>query len=227
MRLLVAEDEKDLAEVLTVFLERNNYQVDTVGDGRSALDHGLSGAYDGIVLDVMMPVMDGMEVLRRLRRAGMDTPVMMLTAKGQKDDRIAGFDAGADDYLPKPFSPDELLARIRAMLRRRGPWRPETATFGDLVLDLDGSTLSCGDRQVRLSRRELQVMEVLMDRPGALATADAILERVWGWDAEAEVSVVWVHISNIRKKLAALGSRVAITQVRGLGYGLECGDEAS
>lgn len=220
MRLLVAEDDRDLAEVLGVFLERNNFAVEVVGDGRAALDHGLSGVYDGIVLDVMMPAMDGIEVLRRLRDAGVDTPVMMLTAKGATRDRIAGFDAGADDYLPKPFSPDELLSRVRAMLRRRGPWQPRTASFGDLVLDLDGSVLSCGDRSVRLSRREFQVMELLMAAPGAVTPAEGILERVWGWDAEAEVNVVWVHVSNVRKKLASLGSSVSIVAIRGLGYTL-------
>ncbi len=223
MRLLVAEDDRDLAEVLGVFLERNNFAVEVVGDGRSALEHGLSGAYDGIVLDVMMPAMDGIEVLRRLREAHVDTPVMMLTAKGATRDRIEGFDAGADDYLPKPFSPDEMLSRVRAMLRRRGPWQPKTMGFGDLTLDLDGSTLSCGDSLVQLSRREFQVMELLMASPGAVTPAERILERVWGWDAEAEVNVIWVHISNVRKKLAALGSSVSIVAIRGLGYTLKDG----
>ncbi len=223
MRLLVAEDERDLAEVLGIYLERHNYAVDVVNDGRAALDHGLSGAYDAIILDILMPRMDGITVLRRLREAGVETPVMMLTAKGQKEDRILGFDSGADDYLPKPFAPDELLSRIRALLRRRSGYQPQLMAFGDIRLDSGTSVLSCGGRSEELPRREFQILELLMGAPTRAFSADEILERIWGWDAEAEVNTVWVHISNLRKRLKALGSSVQIKAVRGLGYRLVAG----
>ncbi|MBQ7541083.1 MAG: response regulator transcription factor [Clostridia bacterium] len=223
MRLLIAEDEPDLAEALTVFFQHNNFTVDTVGDGLSAYEYAGADAYDAIILDVMMPKMDGVEVLRRLRADGCKVPIMMLTAKAQKDDRITGFDAGADDYLPKPFEPDELLSRVRAILRRREEYKPSTLTFGDLSLDPSGDVLSCtSGRSVRLSGREFQVMELFMRCPKMVLSADRIMERVWGWDSDAEISVVWVHISNLRKKLASLGSAVSIHANRGLGYVLEC-----
>ncbi len=220
MRLLVAEDERDLAEVIGVYLERHNYVVDVVNDGAAALDHARTGVYDALILDILMPKMDGITVLRTLRAEGVETPVMMLTAKGQKADRIAGFDAGADDYLPKPFAPDELLARVRALLRRRGGYRADVLTFGDLSLDVGTSMLACGDASVELPRREFQILELLMGTPTRAFSAEDILERIWGWDAEAEVSVVWVHISNLRKRLHALGSKVTIKAARGLGYRL-------
>lgn len=221
MRLLIAEDEPDLAEALAAFFEKNQFSVDTVGDGLSAYEYGASGAYDAIILDIMMPRLNGVEVLRRLREEGIHTPVMMLTAKGQKDDRIAGFDAGADDYLPKPFAPDELLSRLRAMLRRGGEYRPQRLTVGDLSMECGSGMLCCGTEAVRLSGREYQVMELLMRSPGVIFSTDKIMESVWGWDSEAEVSVVWVHISNLRKKLKAIGSAAAIRVIRGMGYVLE------
>lgn len=221
MRLLIAEDELDLAEVLTAFLEKNQYTVDAVHDGAAALDYAMTGAYDAIILDIMMPKLDGLGVLARLRDAGVTTPVMLLTARGEKDDRVAGFNAGADDYLPKPFAPDELLARVRAMLRRTGDYKPTVLRFGDLELDCGSSTLRCGQRTERLSGREFQVMELFMRSPRVILSAERIMERVWGWDAEAEINVVWVHISNLRKKLNAAGSAVSIRASRGLGYSLE------
>jgi len=221
VHLLIAEDELDLAEALTVFFEKNLYTVDAVHDGRAAFDYASTGEYDAIILDIMMPKMDGLQVLTRLRDNGVSTPVMLLTARGEKDDRVAGFNSGADDYLPKPFAPDELLARVRAMLRRAGDYKPALLRFGDLVLDCGSSTLRCRERTERLSGREFQVMELFMRSPQVILSAERIMDRVWGWDAEAEISVVWVHISNLRKKLNAIGSSVIIRASRGLGYSLE------
>ncbi len=221
MRLLIAEDELDLAEALTVFFEKNQFSVDAVNDGFSAYEYGSSGEYDGIILDVMMPKMNGIEVLQKLRAEGVKTPVMMLTAKGQKDDRITGFNAGADDYLPKPFEPDELICRVRAMLRRSEEYKPTVLAYGDVRLNTSTGVLECGNESVRLSGREFQVMEMFMRSPNVVFSADRIMEKIWGWDSDAEINVVWVHISNLRKKLKAVGSGVSICANRGLGYILE------
>jgi DNA-binding response OmpR family regulator len=222
MRLLIAEDELDLAEALTVFFEKNQFTVDAVNDGLSAYEYAGADDYDAIILDVMMPKLDGIEVLKRLRADGNKTPIMMLTAKAQKDDRITGFDAGADDYLPKPFEPDELLSRVRAILRRREEYKPSVMTFGDITLSPVSDILSCNTgKSIRLSGREFQVMELFMHSPKTVLSADKIMERVWGWDSDAEINVVWVHISNLRKKLKSLGSNVEIHANRGLGYIME------
>lgn len=221
MRLLIAEDELDLAEALTVFFEKNKFSVDAVNDGFSAYEYGISGEYDAIILDVMMPKMNGIEVLKKLRDEGIKTPIMMLTAKGQKDDRITGFNAGADDYLPKPFEPDELICRVRAMLRRSEEYRPAVLSFGDITLNTDNGIMECGSKSIRLSGREFQVMELFMRSPKIVFSADRIMERIWGWDSDAEINVVWVHISNLRKKLKAVGSDISIYANRGLGYVLE------
>ncbi len=221
MRLLIAEDELDLAEALTVFFEKNQFSVDTVGDGFSAYEYASSGEYDAIILDVMMPKMNGVEVLKKLREEGIKTPVMMLTAKAQKDDRITGFDAGADDYLPKPFEPDELIYRIRAMLRRGEEYKPSILSFGDLFLNTTTGILQCGEKSAKLSGKEFQVMEMLMRSPKVVFSADRLMEKIWGWDSDAEINVVWVHISNLRKKLKSIGSSVSIYASRGLGYMLE------
>lgn len=225
MRLLIAEDELDLAEALSVLFEKNQFSVDVVNDGLSAYDYASGGDYDTVILDVMMPGLNGLEVLRRLREEGVKTPVMMLTARGEKDDRITGFDAGADDYLPKPFAPDELICRVRAMLRRGGEYRPTVLTFGDVGLDCSTGMLSCAGQSVRLSGREFQVMELFLRAPKVVLSAERILERVWGWDSDAEINVVWVHISNLRKKLKGIGSTVTIRANRGLGYVLEVSDD--
>ena len=221
MRLLIAEDEIDLAEALTAFFEKNQFSVDAVHDGMSAYEYAASGSYDAVILDVMMPKLDGIEVLRRLRSEGVQTPVMMLTAKGEKDDRVTGFNAGADDYLPKPFAPDELLSRGRAMLRRGGAYTPPELQFADASLDTGSGVLACGAHEVRLSGREFQVMEMFLRAPKVVISAERIMERIWGWDSDADISVVWVHISNLRKKLKAIGSGVSIRANRGLGYVLE------
>ena len=173
----------------------------------------------------MMPKMNGIDVLKRLRSEGVKTPVMMLTAKVMKDDRITGFNAGADDYLPKPFEPDELICRVRAMLRRSEDYRPTVLSFGDLTLDASTGLLDCKGRYVRLSGREFQVMELFMRSPKVVFSADRVMERIWGWDSDAEINVIWVHISNLRKKLRSIGSKVSIRAVRGLGYALEVCDD--
>ena len=224
MRLLIAEDELDLAEALTVFFEKNHFSVDAVHNGFDAYEYAAAGGYDGVILDVMMPKMNGIQVLERLRAEGCRTPIMMLTAKGQKDDRITGFNAGADDYLPKPFDPNELLSRVRAMLRRSEAYQPSVLAWGDVTLDPGTGLLACGGQSVRLGGREFQVMELFLRNPRQVFSAERIMERIWGWDNEAEINVVWVNISNLRKKLKAIGSRVTLKVNRGLGYALE--DEA-
>ena len=221
MRLLIAEDEADLAEALGAFFEKNHFSVDLVHDGRAACDYAEAGAYDAMVLDVMMPYMDGFAVLRTLRERGDKTPILLLTARGETRDRVTGLDLGADDYLPKPFDPDELLARVRALLRRSDTYRPSVLSFGGLSLDPATGELSCGTRRVRLSGREFQLMELFLRSPGMLFSAERLMEKIWGWDSEAEISVVWVNISNLRKKLKAIGSTVQISASRGLGYLLE------
>ncbi len=221
MRLLIAEDDLDLAEALTVFFEKNHFSVDAVHNGFDAYEYASSSGYDGVILDVMMPKMNGIQVLERLRAEGCKTPIMMLTAKGQKDDRITGFNAGADDYLPKPFDPDELLSRVRAMLRRSEAYQPSVLSCGDVTLDPSTGLLSCGGQSLRLSGREFQVLELFLRNPRQVFSAERIMERVWGWDNEAEINVVWVNISNLRKKLKTIGSRLSLRANRGLGYALE------
>lgn len=221
MKLLIAEDELDLAEALTVFFEKNHFTVDAVHNGFDAYEYAIAGDYDAIILDVMMPKMNGIQVLERLRSEGVKTPIMMLTAKGQKDDRITGFNAGADDYLPKPFDPDELISRVRAMLRRSEAYQPSLLTCGDLSLDPVSGELRCRERAVRLSGREYQVMELFLRAPRQVFSAERIMEKVWGWDNEAEINVVWVNISNLRKKLRQIGSALTLRANRGLGYVLE------
>ena len=223
MRLLIAEDEPDLSEALMVFFEKNQFTVDAVHDGSAAYDYACTGSYDAVILDIMMPKMDGIQVLRRLREDGVSTPIMMLTAKAEKDDRIVGFDAGADDYLPKPFAPDELLSRVRAMLRRRQEFVPEVLTCGDVTLNLGSFQLACGDKSAVLPKMEYRLMETLMRNQGLYLSSEDLLVKVWGYNAQAEIGTVWVYISYLRKRLAALGSRVTVKARRGVGYTLEAG----
>ena len=221
MRLLIAEDDKDLTEALSVFFEKNQFTVDTVFNGQDAYDYAAGGNYDAIILDVMMPKRNGIEVLKQLRADEIKTPIMMLTVKGEKYDRITGFDAGADDYLPKPFAPDELLSRVRAMMRRYDNYKPTVLIYEDISLDCSSGILCYEKKEVRLSGREFQVMELFMRSPKVVFSAEKIMERVWGWDSDAEINVVWVHISNLRKKLKSIDSAVSIYANRGLGYALE------
>ncbi len=218
MRLLIAEDETDLAEALTVFFEKNHFTVDAVNDGFSAYEYAVTGKYDAIILDVMMPEMNGIEVLQKLRAEGLRTPIMMLTAKAEKGDRITGFNTGADDYLPKPFEPDELICRVRAMLRRGTEYQPSLYAFGDITMDPATGLLTCGKQSVRLSGKDMQVMEVFLRSPRVVVPTEQIMERVWGWDSDADINVVWVHISTLRKRLKQIGSHIAIRANKGLGY---------
>lgn len=223
MRLLIAEDEAEMSRALCAVLKHNNYSVDAVGNGLDALDWGCSENYDGIILDIMMPGMNGLDVLRSLRQRGISTPVLLLTARGELDDKITGLDAGADDYLPKPFAMGELLARIRAMTRRRDSFTPDRLSYGDLTLDRGGFELCCGESRVRLGNREFQMIELLMEGAGRVIPTETFMERIWGYDTEAEISVVWVYISYLRKKLASLGSGCEIRATRGVGYFLDTG----
>ena len=221
MRLLVAEDDPRLLKSLLHIFTSHQMLADGVSDGSEALDYALTGEYDGLVLDIMMPGLDGIEVLKRLRAKGISTPALFLTARTEVSQRVEGLDAGADDYLPKPFATDELLARVRAMLRRKDTYLPDLLTWGSLSLNRSTYELACGSESRSLSGREYQLMEMLMQRPGMILPTEEIMTHVWGWDSDVDTSVVWVHISNIRKKLDALNSGVTIRFVRGAGYVLE------
>ena len=220
MKLLLAEDEIELSKALCTILKHNNYSVDAALNGRDALELGLTGNYDGIILDIMMPELDGMSVLRHLRAEGVTTPILILTAKGELDDKIEGLDAGADDYLSKPFQMGELLARIRAMTRRKSEFAPGVLSFENITLDRAAYKLICGDDELRLGNKEFQMMEMLLSNPGRLISTEEFMERIWGNDSEAEINVVWVYISYLRKKLTSIGAAVEIKAARGVGYTL-------
>ena len=221
MRLLLAEDEKELSKALCAILKHNNSSVDAVFNGQDALDYGLCENYDGIILDIMMPKMNGLDVLKELRAQGISTPVLMLTAKAEVDDRILGLDLGADDYLTKPFSMGELLARIRAVTRRKSEFSPNVLTSGNVTLNRETFELSSEKKSVRLGNKEFQMMEMLMSNPGRLISTEQFMEHIWGYETEAEINVVWVYISYIRKKLSSVDANVEIKAVRGVGYTLE------
>ncbi|MBQ6589381.1 MAG: response regulator transcription factor [Butyrivibrio sp.] len=220
MKLLVADDEVELVNALVAILKHSNYTVDAVYNGNDALDYALTGDYDGIILDIMMPGMDGTEVLSKIRAEGLSTPILFLTAKTEVEDRIKGLDLGADDYIPKPFDMGELLARVRAMLRRKADFSQPNLTCGNLTLDRAGYELSTPDHdKIRLSGREFQMMEMLMTSPGRIISVDTFMDRIWA-DGEADVNVVWVYVSNLRKKLTSLDASCEIKASRGLGYSL-------
>ncbi|SEM48210.1 DNA-binding response regulator, OmpR family, contains REC and winged-helix (wHTH) domain [Butyrivibrio sp. ob235] len=220
MKLLLAEDEMELSNALVAILKHSSYTVDAVYDGQDALDYILSSQYDGIILDIMMPGMEGTEVLKKIREKGINTPVLFLTAKSETDDKIKGLDLGADDYLTKPFEMGELLARIRAMTRRKGDFAPNNLRCGNLELDRASYELKAeGKEPVRLVGREFQMLEMLMENPGRVISVDAFMDRIWA-DGEADVNVVWVYISNLRKKLAALEATCEIKASRGVGYSM-------
>lgn len=221
MRLLYAEDEKALADAVADILTYHNYTVDTVHDGAEALAYARVEQYDGILLDVMLPKMDGIEVLRTLRAEGCNTPIMLLTAKSEVEDRVAGLDAGADDYLAKPFHMAELLARVRAMLRRREPICGEVLHLGNLSLDLQSYELSCGENRTVLPKIEYRLMELFLLHRGIFLSTEDLLTKVWGYDTDSDIGIVWVYISYLRKKLATLGANVSIVAKRGVGYKLE------
>ena len=221
MRILIAEDDPKLLKSLVHIFELNHYAADGVDNGIDAFDYACSDEYDGLVLDIMMPGMDGVSLLKKLRARGITTPALFLTARTEIYQRIEGLDAGADDYLPKPFSTGELLARVRAMLRRKDNFTPDMLTFGALSLNRSTYELLCNGRTQSLSGKEFQVMEMLMQNTSSIVTADQLITHIWGWDSDVDTSVVWVHISNIRKKLEALYASVSIKFVRNAGYILE------
>ncbi|MBR1863338.1 MAG: response regulator transcription factor [Ruminococcus sp.] len=222
MRLLLADDEKELSNAVSAVLKHNNYSVDVVYNGRDAYDYIIATDYDGIILDIMMPFMDGVEVLRKIREKGIQTPVLLLTAKSQVEDRIAGLDSGADDYLTKPFAMGELLARIRAMTRRRTEFSPNILKVGNVTLDRERFVISTEEGgETKLGNKEFQVLEMLMLNRNVLISTERLMEKIWGFDAEAEISVVWVYISYIRRKLSGVKADIEIKATRGVGYTLE------
>ena len=221
MRLLYAEDEKSLARAVSTILTRNNYSVDTVQDGESALEYLETGNYDGVILDVMMPKKDGFEVLKTMRARGDRTPVLLLTARAEIDDRVSGLDLGANDYLTKPFDMKELLARIRAMTRVLGVQPDSTLVCGSVRLDVSSHDLTGPEGSYKLAGKEYQVMEMLMRNPRTLISTETFMDRIWGYDSEAELNNVWVYISTLRKKLKAIGADIEIKAQRGVGYCLE------
>ena len=221
MRLLLAEDEKELSNALVTVLKHNNYSVDAVYNGQDALDYLETENYDGAILDIMMPKMDGLTVLKTIRSHGNSVPVLLLTARSEIDDRVEGLDCGADDYLTKPFSMKELLARIRAMTRRKTDTTDSVLKYSDIELDCSTYQLSCKGKELRLASKEYQMLEMLMVNPRQIISANQFMDRIWGYDSEAEMNVVWVYISYLRKKLASIDSSVQIKATRGLGYSLE------
>lgn len=221
MRLLYAEDEPALSEAVVDYLTYHNYIVDAVYDGADAYDYAMLGNYDGIILDIMMPKRDGLEVLSALRSNGCKTPVLLLTAKSQVDDRIRGLDSGADDYLPKPFDLGELTARIRAMLRRREAFHPDLLHFGDLTLNIQSSEISTKESSLQLPKQEYRLMEQLMlNRTRYLSTED-LLVNAWGFNTQTDINSVWLYISYLRKRLSSIHSKVEIISKRNIGYKLE------
>jgi len=220
MRLLLAEDERSLSRAVKTLLERGGFSADAVYDGQEALDYLESGGYDGAILDIMMPKMDGLSVLRRLREEGNPIPVLLLTARSEVDDRVLGLDSGANDYLTKPFHPKELIARVRAMLRTHAGTGNEVHV-GNLTLNEAEFTLSSPSGSFRLTGKEFQMMQLLMRNPHCVFSAERFMEKIWGYDAAAEINVVWVYVSYLRKKLAALHADMEIKAARGVGYSLE------
>lgn len=225
MRILLVEDEMRLAAAMEELLKQQKYSVDVVYDGEDGLDYGLTGLYDVIILDIMLPKKDGLTVVKELRKETVQTPVLLLTARSELDDRVKGLDAGADDYLTKPFAVPELLARVRAMGRRQGNFVGDILSFGDLELDKNTGELRCNDNKVSLGTKEYQVMELLISNRQQIITKELFVEKIWGYDCEAEYNSVEVYISFLRKKMAYLNSKAAIRTVRGRGYLL--GDDGS
>ena len=221
MRLLLAEDERALSRALTAILERNNYSVDAVYDGQAALEYLEADNYDGVILDIMMPKVDGITVLKEIRKRGNLIPVLLLTAKSEVDDKVEGLDAGANDYLAKPFHSKELLARIRAMTRVQTGQTSSILQMGNVTLNRAAFELSTSKGSFRLANKEFQMIELMMSNPGVLISSERFMEKIWGYDSEAEINVVWVYISYLRKKLAALQANIQIKVTRSVGYSLE------
>lgn len=221
MRLLIAEDDPRLLKTLKHIFESSKFVVDGVTNGEDAFAYASSEEYDGLILDIMMPGLDGIQVLQKLRKMNITTPALFLTARTEVEQRVQGLDAGADDYLPKPFATSELLARTRAMLRRKDNYVPDLLSYGGVVLNRSTWQLVFEGRSCTLSGREFQLMEILMQRPDNIVPTEALMTHVWGWDTNVDVSVVWVHISNLRKKIGEIEAPVEIRFVRNAGYVLE------
>lgn len=218
MRLLLAEDERTLSDALVTILSHSNYSVDAVYNGQDALDYLEAGNYDCAVLDVMMPKMDGITVLKKIRAEGISIPVLLLTAKSEIDDRVEGLDSGADDYMTKPFSTKELLARVRAMTRRQPELTDNLLKFGNISLSRGDYSLNGPEGSVRLANKEFQMLEMMMMNPGQAISTERFLEKIWGYESESEINVVWVNISGLRKKIASVGGDASIKAARGIGY---------
>ena len=221
MRLLLAEDDPKLLKSLKHIFETNKFSVDVVNNGEDALHYALSDEYDGLVLDIMIPGLDGIEVLKRLRKENVTTPALFLTARTEVSQRVEGLDAGADDYLPKPFSTSELLARVRAMLRRKDNYVPDLLAYKEVILNRSTYELCYDGSMQTLSRKEFQITEMMMQQPHTIISTEQFMTHIWGWDANVDTSVVWVHISNLRKKIAAIKAPIEIRFVRNAGYMLE------
>lgn len=221
MKLLYAEDEPALSEAVVDYLTYHNYIVEAVYDGKDAYDYALSGEYDGIILDIMMPKLDGLEVLSALRKNECKTPVLLLTAKTQVEDRIRGLDIGADDYISKPFDLGELVARVRAMLRRREEFHPDLIKFGDLTLNMQSGEISVDKMSIQLPKQEYRMMEQLMINHTMFVSTEDLLVKAWGFNTETDINSVWLYISYLRKRLLAINSKVEIISKRNVGYKLE------
>ena len=221
MRVLIAEDEVTIARALKVMLEKNKYAVDVVYNGKDALDYIRAASYDALVLDIMMPGMDGLTVLREARALGIPTPALFLTAKAEVEDRVTGLDAGADDYLPKPFNASEFLARVRALTRRSGAYTPDRLTLGNTSLDCGTYQLRTPYGETRLNNKEYQLMELFLRNPRQVFSTGHLMERIWGLDSESEMEVIWTYIGFLRRKLKALQADIEIKTIRGAGYALE------
>lgn len=221
MRILIAEDEVTIARALKVMLEKNKYAVDMVHNGSDALDYIQTTAYDALVLDIMMPGKDGIEVLKVVRAEGNTTPALFLTAKAEVTERVVGLDAGADDYLPKPFAASEFLARVRALTRRSNTYVSSSLSLGNTTLDCGGYLLKNAYGEIRLNNKEYQLMELFLRHPHQVFSSEHLMEKVWGLDSEAEMDVVWTYVGFLRKKLKQLGADIEIRTIRGAGYALE------
>lgn len=222
MRLLLVEDEKQLSEALQQILIRNKYSVDAVYNGDEGLDYSLTGVYDVIILDIMLPKLNGLEILKMIRRRKISTPVILLTAKDSVEDKILGLDSGADDYLPKPFSPDELLARLRALTRRNGDFINENILeFSDIRLNLSTYDMGVNDNSITLTQKEFEILKYFMQRPKLVVSKDDLITKLWGFDSDVEHNNIEVYISFLRKKLAYVESNVKITTIRRVCYRLE------
>lgn len=220
-RILLADDERDLATAIGEILRHNEYETDVVYNGADALSYGLTGNYDCIILDIMMPKINGLDVLTNMRNHGVRTPVIILSAKGQLEDRLQGLNLGADDYITKPFETEELLARIRAILRRQSDYAPDILQFGKLILNRSTYELSFEDKITTLGNKEFQLMEIFISKPRQIISTIHMMEQVWAWESDLEMNVVWVYISHLRKKLLTIGANVEIRAKRGVGYSLE------